>query len=284
MIPLRDSQPRGGTPYITLLLIVLNVLVFFVELSFSPNSIRYVDGRPWIQELGVTPPAFNRLLYQLYGRGTLYPVTERDYFILQYSLIPVEFWSGKDLPPKIPIPIWFTLFTSMFLHGGWLHLIGNMWFLWLFGDNVEWAMGRLRYLVFYLLCGVVAAFSQMLVSLHSAIPQIGASGAIAGVMGAYLVLFPWARILTLVPFFFFYYFMEIPAVLFLGFWFLLQFFSAVSSFSHLNFGGVAWFAHLGGFVSGALLVFLFKRRWVIPGLVSWWRMRRYYRPPWGWWP
>ncbi len=286
MIPIRDSQPRWKTPYVVIALIALNVLVFFVELSHSPNRVRFLNLLPWYEEFGVLPPwARTTPFYRIFGaRVDRFPISERDYFIIQWGLVPAEFWSGKDLPPTIPVSIFLTILTSMFLHGGWFHLIGNMWYLWLFGDNVEWAMGSLRFVVFYILCGLGAAFAQMAVAPHSMVPLVGASGAISGVMGAYLVLFPWSRILTLVPFFFFYYFMELPAVLFLGFWFFIQLFSALGSISMIDLGGVAWFAHIGGFITGALLVFPFRRRRVTPGLVRWWRGRRYYRPPWGWWP
>src|SRR6185369_5886137 len=155
-----------------------------------------------------------------------------------------------------------TLFTSMFLHGGWLHLLGNMLFLWVFGRNVEDLIGGGRFLVFYLCCGLAAAILQVVTSPYSRIPTIGASGAIAGVMGAYLVKFPRARIITLIPIFFFFTTMEIPAALLLAFWFLLQFVNGVGSLSANNYmgGGIAWFAHVGGFVAGVLLIRLFPSR------------------------
>jgi len=286
LFPLRDTQPRWKTPYVVIAIIALNVIVFFIELGHSPNDVRFVNLLPWYEEFGKLPPWTKAsAFFRIFGaRADRFPISERDYFIIQWGLVPAEFWSGKDLPPTIPIPIFFVVLTSMFLHGGWFHLIGNMWYLWLFGDNVEWAMGSARFALFYILCGLGAAFAQMAVAPGSMVPMVGASGAISGVMGAYLVLFPWSRILTLVPFFFFYYFMELPAILFLGLWFLIQLFSALGSISMIDLGGVAWFAHLGGFITGALLVFPFKKRWVTPGLVRWWRARRYYRPPWGWWP
>ena len=148
------------------------------------------------------------------------------------------------------------LFTSMFLHGGWMHLIGNMWFLWIYGDNVEDVLGKGKFLVFYLACGVVAALTHLLLNPYSRVPTIGASGAIAGVMGAYLLKFPHSRIVTLVPLFVFFTTMEIPAVLILAYWLVLQFFSGVGSIgrSHLSEGGVAWFAHIGGFLAGMILI------------------------------
>ena len=148
------------------------------------------------------------------------------------------------------------VFTSMFLHGGWMHLIGNMWFLWIYGDNVEDVLGHGKYLLFYLACGAVAGLSHVLLNPYSRIPTIGASGAIAGVMGAYLVKFPHSRILTLVPIFVFFTTMEISAVLILVYWFIIQLFSGIGSigFSNVSRGGVAWFAHAGGFVAGMILV------------------------------
>ena len=150
----------------------------------------------------------------------------------------------------------YTPLTSMFLHGGWLHLIGNMWFLWVYGDNVEDVLGHGKYLLFYLACGVAASFAQYLVSPDSRIPTLGASGAIAGVMGAYLVKFPHSRIKTLIPIFFFWTTVEIPAALILAYWFILQFFSGLGSvgYSQVSQGGVAWFAHMGGFIAGMILI------------------------------
>jgi membrane associated rhomboid family serine protease len=154
------------------------------------------------------------------------------------------------------------LFTSMFMHGGWLHLIGNMLFLYVFGDNIEDRLGHLRYLLFYLLAGLGAAFTQIFINPVSQIPMVGASGAIAGVLGAYILLFPTARILTLIPIFFFIQLVELPAYLFLGIWFIMQLVSGMLSLGiGADAGGVAWWAHIGGFATGAvLLVFLKSRR------------------------
>jgi membrane associated rhomboid family serine protease len=150
------------------------------------------------------------------------------------------------------------LITSMFLHGGWLHLLSNMWYLWLFGNNIEDALGPFRYSVFYLLCGILAALAQVAISPTALIPIVGASGAIAGVLGAYLVLFPGARVQSIVFFFYFIRFIEIPAIIVLGFWFLLQFAYGLAANSGPASGGVAYFAHVGGFVAGAALIFPFK--------------------------
>jgi len=149
-----------------------------------------------------------------------------------------------------------TVFTSMFLHGGWMHLIGNMWFLWVYGDNVEDILGHGKYLLFYLMCGVIAAATQYAIAPDSRVPVLGASGAIAGVMGAYLLKFPNARILTLLPLIIFWTTVELPAWLILVYWFVLQFFSGVGSigYAHASTGGVAFFAHVGGFIAGMVLI------------------------------
>ena len=158
-----------------------------------------------------------------------------------------------------PGPQYLNVLTSMFLHGGWLHLIGNMWFLWLFGNNVEDAMTRPRFLVFYLVCGLAAALAQVAASPASAIPMVGASGAISGVMGAYLVLFPRVRVFTLVPIVFLITTVALPAWLMLAYWMLLQFLGGLGSTISPDSGGVAFWAHVGGFVAGVVLVKLFAR-------------------------
>ena len=157
---------------------------------------------------------------------------------------------------------WPTIFTSMFLHAGWLHILGNMLYLWIFGDNVEDRLGHVRFLVFYLFCGAIAAIAQIVVNPGSTLPTIGASGAIAGVMGAYFVLYPHSRIVALLPLFIFWQIIEVPAIVFLGFWFLMQFFSGVGSIaltSGTPTGGVAFWAHVAGFVVGALAGLAFRR-------------------------
>jgi membrane associated rhomboid family serine protease len=183
-------------------------------------------------------------------------------FLVLYGLVP-----AKLSVPEISVH--FTLFeqilpffSSMFLHGGWLHLIGNMWVLYIFGDNVESELGHGKYLVFYLLCGLIAAAIQVITNADSNIPTIGASGAIAGIMGAYFLLFPRAKILAFIPIFFFFYLMEIPAYVFLVFWLILQFFSGTLSLmaGGDQFSGVAWWAHVGGFVGGMLLINVFRTR------------------------
>jgi membrane associated rhomboid family serine protease len=174
---------------------------------------------------------------------------ERHAFLQHFGVVPAAF-------------TWTSVFTSMFLHGGWLHILGNMLYLWIFGDNVEDRLGHFRYIVFYLLCGVVGALAQVAISPDSYIPTIGASGAIAGVMGAYLVLYPQSRVLTLIALVFFWDLVELPAVLLLGFWFLLQLVSGVGSIaltSGTQGGGVAFWAHVAGFLVGVGGVFVFRK-------------------------
>jgi membrane associated rhomboid family serine protease len=169
-------------------------------------------------------------------------------FVYAYGMVPDRF-------------AWSAVLTSMFLHGGWMHLIGNMWFLWIYGDNVEDILGKARYLVFYLLSGAAAVLVQVAIQSDSRIPIIGASGAIAGVMGAYMVKFPHARILTLIPIFFIVTFQEIPAFLILVYWFVIQFFSGVGAIASAHQGGgVAWFAHIGGFLAGMALIQFMRTR------------------------
>ena len=155
-----------------------------------------------------------------------------------------------------------TLITAMFLHGSWSHVIGNMWYLWIFGDNVEDRLGHGRFVVFYLLCGIAAAFGQIVLDPQSTLPMIGASGAIAGVMGAYFVLYPQSRVLTLIPLIIFWEIIELPAIMLLGFWFLMQLFSAgaIAATANSQSGGVAFMAHVAGFITGLVGVFVFRKR------------------------
>lgn len=177
-----------------------------------------------------------------------------DVFLSQWALIPsrVNLFNPQTLLP---------FFTSLFLHAGWLHLISNMWFLWIFGDNVEARLGHLNYLSFYILAGILANLAQYLVWVNSSLPNLGASGAIAGVLGAYLVFFPNRKVLTLVPIFIFPFFLQIPAALMLIYWFFIQFFQGVASLNlPVNMGGVAWWAHIGGFAFGFLVAVSTKKK------------------------
>ncbi|HKX00801.1 MAG TPA: rhomboid family intramembrane serine protease [Bryobacteraceae bacterium] len=211
MFPIRDTQPSYSRPVVTILIIIVNVIVFLHEFTLDGYS--------------------------------------RNYFIAHYGLIPARLHASAFL-------------TSMFLHGGWLHIIGNMWFLWIFGDNVEDVLGHAKYLVFYILCGLAAAATQVLFNFDSRLPMVGASGAIAGVMGAYLIKFPHARIVTLVFILFFITTVDVPAVLMLLYWFFIQLFSGVGTigYSHVSQGGTAFFAHVGGFIAGMILVVIMGTR------------------------
>ncbi len=223
MIPLHDDSPTRRFPAVTVGLIAANVAVFILQFTLPRWGI---TGNGWYYLLGVRP---------------------------------FELTHHVDLPPFVWFPGWATLFTSMFVHGGWAHIIFNMWYLWIFGNNVEDAMTRPRYLVFYLACGFAATATQVLASPAADVPLIGASGAIAGVLGGYLVLFPRARVLTVIPLLIVWPVFEIPAWILLLVWFAIQ---AVSGWRSWGSGeaGVAFFAHVGGFVAGVLLVLLFARR------------------------
>ncbi|MFN4131521.1 MAG: rhomboid family intramembrane serine protease [Caldimicrobium sp.] len=225
MIPLQDLNPRRNPPIVTWALIFINILVFLYQLTLSKEELQN-----FFQSWGFTPGLFfDSYLTTLVG-----------------------------YPPYMP---YFTLITHIFLHGGWLHLIGNMWTLWIFGDNVEDRLGPIPFLLFYLASGILASLLHALIFPDSVIPLVGASGAISGVMGAYFRMYPLARILVLVPIFIFPIFIEVPAFLYLGLWFLLQFYSGLFSLALPgSVGGIAWFAHLGGFIGGFLLYRFFCRR------------------------
>ena len=253
MIPLRDYRASRSFPAVTVALIIINLLVFSYQLTKSPQETLTLDVSVW-HAYNLNFADLNRPVYRVL-------MSPREEFVFSYGFVPGEFLSGTDLPPVIGLPLWITLFSAMFIHGGLLHLLGNMLYLWIFGDNVEDAMGHGKFLVFYLLCGLIATAAQTLISPHSAVPQIGASGAIAGVLAAYFMLFPYSRVLTLVPIFFFIRLIRIPAVILLGFWFLFQLISGAGAIGESG-GGVAFFAHIGGFVAGGILVFIFRRRGV----------------------
>ena len=213
MIPLRDTAPARNYPVVNNAIIGINVVIFILQLS---------QGAEW------------------------------NKFVFTYGLVPARY-SIPQISAYFSAPQQVFSFVSfMFLHGGFWHLLGNMWSLYIFGDNVEDRLGPLRYLMFYLICGVASGGSHLLLNLHSKLPTIGASGAIAGVMGAYIILHPRSKILTLIPIFFIPYFIEIPAYFFLGFWFVLQFINATVSQGQA--GGVAWWAHIGGFIFGILFL------------------------------
>ena len=223
MIPIKDSVPNRSVPIMTRTIVLINVIVFFFELSLPRGSI--------------------------------------EQFFYLFGLVPARY-THPDWAAAIGFPIdsYWPILTHQFLHGGWLHIFSNMWALWIFGDNVEDRMGPVRFGIFYLICGCAAGATHMLMNPDSTVPSVGASGALAGVLGAYLLLFPTARLIVMLPIFFFPFFFEMPAVLYLGFWFFTQLFSGTLALAGpQQVGGIAWWAHVGGFVSGMLLCWFFVR-------------------------
>ncbi len=227
MLPLGDDDSdRGGViPIVTWGLIALNVLAFLLEIS-RPSEAALQS------------------------------------FIQAWGVVPREYAQRQDIAPLIPAPFWTTLFTSMFLHGGWMHLGGNMLYLWIFGDNLERAMGAVKFLIFYLICGLAASAAHIFFNLNAGMPAVGASGAISGVLGGYLLLFPKNRVRVLVR----GGITEVPALIVLGLWIVLQLFSGVGTIARTSEtgGGVAYMAHIGGFAAGLLLVKLFATRRAAP--------------------
>ena len=221
MIPLHDDNPTTLTPIVTVGLMVVCVAVFLWQIALPPGG-------------------FERAVYA-------------------YGMIPAVLFGERELPAELAaIPATVSVVTSMFLHGGWMHLIGNMLYLWIFGNNVEDAMGHGRFVVFYLLCGLAAALAQAFQDPGSAVPMIGASGAIGGVLGGYVLLYPRARVLVLIPLGFFFYTLRIPAMIVLGLWFVFQFVS--TALEGAQAGGVAYWAHIGGFVAGMVLILPFRKK------------------------
>ena len=258
MIPISDSVRSRTTPYVNITFIALNILIFLYQLTLST----FPDARTFLSEL--------------------------DIFFFDWGAIPACLTDRFGFEPETsPGALAFvcpegdralaTPFTSMFLHGGWLHLIGNMVFLWVFGDNVEDAMGHIRYVVFYLVVGLAAGAAHIFMNQNDIIPAIGASGAVAGVLGAYLVLYPRATVAAILPIFILFWMpFRVPAVLLIGFWFLLQLFNGIAAIAATDItgagGGIAWFAHIGGFIAGLVLVRVFTlgrsrrgRLRVVPG-------------------
>jgi membrane associated rhomboid family serine protease len=220
LFPLWDDVPTKKFPLITVILIALNSIVYLYQVSLGE--------------------AFTEFIHSM-------------------GLLPFEITHHIDLLPSGPSPIYLTIFSSMFMHGSIVHLLGNMLFLWIFGNNVEDYLGRKKYVIFYLLCGVAAALTQILFNSDSKVPMVGASGAIAGVLGAYLLLYPRAKVTTVIIFVFFIRLIKIPAVVVLSFWIIYQFLYGISSLAvQTGDSGVAWFAHIGGFICGMVLIKLFK--------------------------
>lgn len=216
MIPLKDDNPTYSFPFITILIIITNVVVFFYQFILGPEG--------------------------------------EEAFVLRTAAIPYEITHLVDLQPISILPIPLTLFTAMFIHGGFLHLGGNMLYLWIFGDNIEDRLGHFRFIIFYFTTGLIASLTHIVLYPNSTIPMIGASGAIAGVLGAYFLLYPLAHVRTLIFFFFFVQVVSIPALIFLGLWFIYQIISSGAG------SGIAWYAHIGGFVAGVVLVKVFERK------------------------
>jgi membrane associated rhomboid family serine protease len=222
MIPLKDENPSKSIPIVNSFLILTNFSVFVYQNFFVPGG-----AAPLVPRLG---------------------------------FIPYEVINAVDLGPKNLVPVPLTLLTSMFVHGGWLHLLGNMLYLWIFGDNVEDALGHLKYLCFYLMCGLIASLTHTFLNLSSEVPVVGASGAIAGVLGAYMFLFPKARIRTVLILLVFVRLVSVPAVVLLGYWILIQILSGMTEFGSLTRTGIAWFAHVGGFGAGFILIMMMRKR------------------------
>ncbi len=221
MVPLSDNNPTRTTPYVVFGLIALNVVLFFYELSL----------------MGAGENALNQ-------------------FLQVWAIVPAELTDSFSGQAANPPSEWFTLISSQFLHGGWAHLGGNMLYLWIFGNNIEDQLGHIRFIVFYLACGALAGLAQWIFAPESAIPTLGASGAIAGVMGAYIIRFPKAQILTLLPLFLIITTIRVPAIFFLGWWFVQQALYGVASLganADMGAGGIAYWAHAGGFVFGVIL-------------------------------
>jgi len=216
--PLKDENPTKTFPYMTLLLIGINCIVFIIELAVGS--------------------------YQ------------RAFMLAKFGVVPYEITHAVDIEPKVSFGPYITLLTSLFLHGGFLHLLGNMWFLWIFGNNIEDVAGHFKFLLFYLLGGVAASMLQILITSSSTIPVVGASGAISAVLGAYILKFPRARVKTLMFIFIFVTVINVPAVAFIGIWFFMQLLSSIAN----RMSNVAWYAHIGGFLFGLFAIRLFQKR------------------------
>ncbi len=223
MLPIKDDQPRYSTPYVTWFLIALNILIYLFQATLDPRSF--------------------------------------ELFVRQFGVVPSHLAASLAGSPSYPLPLVIvTFFTSMFLHASWVHVLGNMWFLYIFGDNIEDYLGHFIYLIFYLIAGLLAMATQVVIYPSSNLPTVGASGAIAGVLGAYFILYPRARVLT----WFFIFIFYIPAWVMLGYWFVFQFFTGAAALSMAHagrdVGGVAVWAHVGGFIAGLVMIKLFPER------------------------
>ena len=222
MIPLTDENPTDTIPIVNIFLIITNISVFIYQNYFVPGG-----AQPLLLKLGFIPYELSHLV---------------------------------DINPKNLVPLPLTIFTAMFMHGGWLHLLSNMLYLWIFGDNIEDILGHVKYLIFYIVCGIAATLVHGFINIDSQIPTIGASGAIAGILGAYMLLYPRARIKTLLIIIFFVKIVYIPAIIILGFWILIQVISGFAEYGLRTGSGIAWFAHIGGFITGMTLIAIIKKR------------------------
>jgi len=245
VIPLRDNIPSRTRPIVNISMIVLCSIVFFAQLSTPSNE----------------PPLYER--YGMIPARIMHPdqpVLVKEPVLVRLSNGTVAARTVERALAPAGVPAWLTIVTCIFLHGGWMHFLGNMWFLWIFGDNVEDRFGHVGYLLFYLATGVLAGLSHLVTDPSSVTPTIGASGAIAGVMGAYFLLYPRAMVMAAIPLFVFIEIMVLPAWVFLGLWFVIQFAMGAGSLGSEETSGVAWWAHIGGFAAG-LLVALALRHW-----------------------
>ncbi len=222
MIPLRYENPFSIFPFVNIFLIISNLSIFIYLNYFIPG--------------------------------------ETNQFFLKLGFIPYELIHFKDIGPENLVPLPLTIFSAMFIHGGWIHLLSNMLYLWIFGDNVEDLLGHVKYLFFYLVCGIAATGLHFFINISSKVPTVGASGAIAGVLGAYLFLFPKARVKTLLILFIFIQIIHIPAIILLGLWIVMQILSAYIEYGSKTGSGIAWFAHIGGFAAGLVLIIFQKKR------------------------
>ena len=248
MIPIRDNILSRTTPLVNNFIILACVLVFAMQIA-AEHAHPGRRGSDMVERFGMIPERV------LHPQRRIVIKEERPVM----TPFGVELYETKRRLPSPSFNPWLTLLTCLFLHGGWLHIIGNMWFLYIFGDNVEDRFGHGKYLLFYLLCGLAGSLAHLIANAGSTAPTIGASGAIAGVMGAYFILYPHAKVLTLVPIFIFLTMIDVPAPLFLGIWFLLQFLQGLVPSTGAETGGVAWWAHIGGFAAGLALAFLLRR-------------------------
>jgi hypothetical protein len=241
MLPLRDNIPPRTFPFVNYLLIAATSLAFISQLADNR------DGQDHLVE------RFGMIPLRVFHPNE--PILVRETLVVQtpFGRFPEE--RTRQLDPSA-VPAWLTLLTCVFLHGGWMHFLGNMWFLHIFGDNVEDRIGHFGYLIFYLGSGVAASMAHLATNADSTVPTIGASGAIAGVMGAYMLFYPRANVVTLVPLFLFMEVLVIPAPVFLGIWFVMQLFSGVATITATQVGGVAWWAHIGGFAAGFAVAWL----------------------------